>query len=355
MTSDITSATGRVPACEGAPVIGPPAAQGVAELGWGMWASATVQAGVQLRLADAVGDDPATVEEIARRAGADAPALGRLMRALASFGIFRQTEPGSYAHTEASRAMRTDATVSLTDIMLTGGDWGWAMWGKLAESVRSGKGAFQETYGKDLFTYFHEDDNEAGAACLKGYAAQSRAMNPSVVRALDLTGATTFCDVGGGHGSLVLSLLEGNPGVRGVLFDRAHAIASVVPPLREGPVSERVELVTGDCLEGVPAADVHLLRQVLHMWDDDTCHRVLSNCVAAGRPGGRVVLLEQLVADPPEAPWDALMDLHMLLVMGGWERTEGEYRAMFERAGLEFAGVTPTGTPLRLIEGRIPV
>ncbi|WP_406379426.1 methyltransferase [Streptomyces sp. NBC_01618] len=352
MTSDVTA--GRVPACEGAPVIGPPAAQAVAELGWGMWASAVVQAAAQLRLADAVDDQPASVGEIAKSVGADVSALTRLMRALVGFGIFRQAGPGRYEHTEASRALRSDASVSLTDIMLTGSDWGWAMWGKLAESVRSGNCAFQETYGKDLFTYFHEDDNASGAACLKGYAAQSRAMNPGVVRALDLSRAKTFCDVGGGHGSLVLSLLEGNPHIRGVLFDRKHAIDSVVPELREGPVSERVELVVGDCFESVPGADVHLIRQVLHMWDDDACHQVLSNCVAAGHPGGRVVLLEQLVADPPETPWDALMDLHMLLVMGGWERTEEEYGAMFERAGMEFAGVTPTGTPLRLIEGRIP-
>lgn len=352
MTSDVTA--GQVPACAGAPVIGPPPAQAVAELGWGMWASAVVQAAAQLRLADAVGDAPATVEEIAAEAGADAGALRRLMRALVAFGIFRQAGPDRYAHSEASRAMRSDAEVSLTDIMLTGGDWGWAMWGKLAQSVRSGTCAFQDTYGKDLFTYFHEDDNAAGAACLKGYAAQSRAMNPGVVKALDLSSARTFCDVGGGHGSLVLSLLQGNPHVNGVLFDRQHAIDSAVPELCEGPLADRVELVVGDCFEKVPAADVHLIRQVLHMWDDDACHTVLSNCVAAGHPGGRVVLLEQLVADPPETPWDALMDLHMLLVMGGWERTEEEYKAMFERAGMEFAGVTPTGTPLRLIEGRIP-
>ncbi|WP_405889636.1 acetylserotonin O-methyltransferase [Streptomyces sp. NBC_00133] len=353
MTSDVTA--NQVPACEGAPVIGPPAAQHVAELGWGMWASAAVQAAAQLGLADAVDDKPITVEELATAVGADASALTRLMRALVSFGIFRQEGPGRYSHSEASRAMRSDAPASLTDIMLTGGSWGWAMWGKLAESVRSGKCAFQETYGKDLFTYFHEDDNAAGEQCLRGYAAQSQAMNPGVVKALDLSGVATFCDVGGGHGSLVRSLLEGNPHVNAVLYDRPHAIDAALPELREGgSLGDRCELVIGDCFERVPAADVHLIRQVLHMWEDDACNTVLRNCVEAGHSGGRVVLLEQLVADPPETPWDALMDLHMLLVMGGWERTADEYRVMFERAGMEFTGVTPTGTPLRLIEGRIP-
>ncbi|MEV5341633.1 methyltransferase [Streptomyces sp. NPDC052676] len=347
-------ATGRAPVREGAPAIGPPAAQAVAELGWAMWGGAVVRAAAQLRLADAVGERPAPVEEIARAVGADADALTRLMRALVTFGIFRQAGPGRYGHTDRSRAMRSDAPGSVTDVMLTGSQWGWEMWGRLAESVRSGRCAFQETYGKDLFTYFHEDDPEAGEACLRGYAALSRAMIPGVVAALDLTGVDTLCDVGGGNGGLLKALLEAGPRTRGVLLERPPVLAAALPELREGPLAERAELVAGDCFESVPEADLYVLGQVLHMWDDDACHTVLANCLKAGRPGGRVVVLEQLVADPPETSWDALMDLHMLLAMGGRERTAEEYGALFARAGLEFAEVVPSGTPLRLLVARIP-
>ncbi|MGH4002358.1 MAG: methyltransferase, partial [Pseudonocardiaceae bacterium] len=172
--------------------------------------------------------------------------------------------------------------------------------------------------------------------------------------ALDLSGVEIFCDVGGGHGSLVRSLLEANPATKAVLYDRPHAINAALAQLREGPLADRCELVIGDCLASVPSADLYVLRQVLHMWTDERCLQVLSNCVRAARPKARVVLLEQLIADPPERPWDALMDLHMLLVMGGWERTAEQYADLFRRAGLEYAGVTPTGTPLRAIEGRLP-
>ncbi|WP_306212632.1 methyltransferase [Actinoplanes sp. RD1] len=353
MTDDTTTAVGVPAACTGAPVIGPPAAQAVAELGWGMWASAVVQAGAQLRLADAIGEEPVPVEKLAAAVGADADALTRLMRALVAFGVFRQDRPGWYSHSEASRALRADAEVPLTDIMLTGSSWGWEMWGQLAASVRSGRCAFKERYGKDLFTWFAEDDNAAGAAALRGFAAQSRAMNPLVLDALDMTGADRFVDVGGGHGSVVLSLLERYPDVHGVLFDRAHAIASALPELSSPPLADRCELIAGDCFEAVPAGDLFLIRQVLHMWDDDACVQVLANCVRAARPGARVVLLEQLVADPPETPWDALMDLHMLLVMGGRERTAEQWAALYARAGLTWTGVTATGTPLRLVEGRV--
>lgn len=340
-------------ACEGAPVIGPPPVQAVAELGWSMWASAVVQAGAQLRLADAIGDDPVAIDELAAAVGADPDALTRLMRALVSFGIFRQVRPGWYGHTTPSRALRADAAVPLTDIMLTGSDWGWAMWGKLAESVRSGKCAFKEHYGKDLFTYFAEDDNAAGAAALRGFAAQSRATNPLVLDALDMSGVRTFVDVGGGHGSVVLSLLNRYPDVRGVLFDRQHAIDSALPELSSPPLAERCTLIAGDCFESVPSGDLFLIRQVLHMWEDDACVTVLRNCVRAAQPGARVVLLEQLIADPPETPWDALMDLHMLLVMGGRERTAEQWAELFAKAGLTYVGVTATGTPLRLVEARV--
>ncbi|OJY38846.1 methyltransferase [Pseudonocardia sp. 73-21] len=344
----------QVAACDGAPVVGPPETQRVAELGWAMWASAAVQAGAQLRLADAVGEEPATVAEIAAAVGADETALNRLLRSLVAFGVFTQAGPGRYAHTAASRALRSDASDGLADIMLTGSHWGWQMWGELAASVRSGRCAFTEHYGKNLFSYFHEDDNRAGELCLRGYAAQSRAMNPGVVAALSMAGISTFCDVGGGHGSLVASLLEAHPQVRGVLYDRPHAIDALLPQLRTGPLAARCTAIVGDCAESVPAAELYLIRQVLHMWEDEDCETVLRNCARAGGPGARIVLLEQLVEDPPETPWDALMDLHMLLVMGGRERSAQQYADMFVRAGLHPVGVTPTGTPLRLLEAVVP-
>ncbi len=347
---DAERKTGPATAFEGAPVLGTPPVQNVMELAWGMWASGVIQAAAKLGIADSVGDEPVHVDKLADEIGADAGALSRLMRALSAYGVYRQLGPGRYEHTEASRAMRSDAPVRIGDVIQTGSYWGWQMWAKLDESVRTGECAFRATYGKDLFSYFAEDDNEAGAATLRGYAAQSVAMHPALVGGLDLSGARTVVDVGGGHGSLLRALLEANPDLRGILFDRAHTIERADPVLSTGALADRCELEAGDCLVEVPKADVYLFRQVLHMWEDEMCVQALGNVAKAAEPGSRVILLEQLISDPPANPWDALMDLHMLLVMDGRERTAEEYAELFDRAGLRYRGVTETGTPLRLIE-----
>ncbi|GAA1858909.1 methyltransferase [Asanoa iriomotensis] len=325
------------------------------DLGWAWWGSGVVRAAAMLRIADAVGDEPADVADIAEQVGVDRDALARLMRALVAYRIFRQTAPGRYEHTAGSRALRSDHPSRVLDIMLTGSTWSWEMWNLLPESVRTGEAAFQKRYGKDLIRFFAEDDPEAGKLTHRGYSAQAGALNPKLVDALDVTGVRTVVDVGGGFGTLLRAVLERHPQLNGVLYDTENILANADPVLREGPIAARCRRVAGDCTDSVPAdADLYLFRQVLHMWDDDTCVRVLSNCAKAGQPNGRVVLYEHLVSDPPENPFDALMDLHMLLVMGGRERSQQEYADLFERAGLRFKAVTPTGTPLRIVEAVIP-
>lgn len=342
-------------ACEGAPRIGPPPAQAVMELGWGMWASSIVQTAARMRIADAVGHEPVTLDELAVTVGANPDALARLLRALVAFGIFCHAGPHRYAHTELSLALRSDAPEHVADVMLTGSTWGWTIWGKLHDSIRTGTSAVHAIYGKDLIRYFTEDDPEAGQMCHRGYSKQAEALNPAIAAALDTTGVRTVADVGGGYGSLLCHLLRRHPGLRAVLFDSEPVIRHADPELREGKLAARCRLVAGDCLQSVPfAADLYLLRQVLHMWNDETCIRALRNCAASASHDARIVLLEQLVGDPPESAWDALMDLHMLLVMGGRERTEEEWAQLLERAGLGFKGVTGTSTPLRIIEATMP-
>jgi C-methyltransferase len=339
----------------GAPIIGPPPVQAVLQLGWGMWTSGLIRATAELHLADALDDRPATVNEMAEAVGADTDALGRLLRALAACGIFRKVDGHRYAHTVASRALRSDAPERLLDILLIGSDWGWTLWGKLADAVRTGTCAFRAEYGMDLWTYFAEQDPQAGARLHRGYSAQAEAMTPALVDALDCSGLRTIADIAGGQGSLLRALLERYPNAHGVLFEVGSVLSDAEPALRDGPLATRCRLVAGDCVEEVPVScDLYVFRQILHMWDDKTCMRALRNCALSAQPGARVVLFEQLVGDPPDTPFDALMDLHMLLVTGGRDRTEQEYARLFEDAGLCYVGVTPTSTPLRLIEAVLP-
>lgn len=341
-------------ALTGVPQVGPPQVQVLVEMAWGMWSSAVVRSAAQLGVADVVGEEPTDVADMAAAVGADPGALARLMRALAAFGIFHQTSAGRYTHNESSRALRSDSPYRVRDILLTGGDWGWATWGALADSVQTGESAFRRLYGKDLFAYFAEDEPGARALWYAGYRAQAKAMDRALAQNLDLTGVRTIVDVGGGSGSLLRALLEHNPGLYGILLDREPLLSGADPALREEPLAARCRLEAGDCFEALPVADVYVYRQVLHMWDDERCVKALSTCAAAAPPGGRVVLVEQLISDPPESSLDALMDLHMLLVTGGRERTSEEVVRLFERAGLQPRSVTGTSTPLRLIEAAVP-
>lgn len=317
--------------------------------------SAAVVAAAELRLADHVGETPAEVTELASKAGADPDALLRLMRALTTLGIFQASGEGRFAHTELSRVMRSDAPERVHDmVLLEGAEWGWTLSSRLAEVVRTGEPLFPKIYGKDLFSYFMQDQPQAGEVFDRAMTAISEAAVGPIVDALDLAGATTVADIGGGQGSIVRALLRRHPGLEGVVFDIEPALAGAHAELRDGDLADRCRLVPGDCREGVPvAADLYLVRHVLHMWDDQSCVEILRNVAASANPGGRVVVIEQLITDGPEGQYVALLDLHMLAVGGGRARTPQDFASLFERAGIRFRRVTPTAAGDRLVEGEV--
>jgi C-methyltransferase len=317
--------------------------------------SSAVVAAAQLRLADHLGDTPADVSELASKAGADPDALLRLMRALTTLGIFQPAGEGRFAHTELSRALRSEAPEHVHDmVLLEGAEWGWTLSSRLAEVVRTGEPLFPKIYGKDLFSYFMEDQPEAGQVFDRAMTAISEAAVGPIAEAIDVTGVGTITDVGGGQGSVIRALLRRHPGVRGVVFDIEPALAGAHAELRDGDLADRAELVSGDCREGVPvAADLYLLRHVLHMWDDDSCVGILRNIVASANPGARVVVIEQLITEGPGGQYVALLDLHMLAVGGGRARTRADFARVFERAGIHLTRVTPTTAGDQLVEGEV--
>lgn len=317
--------------------------------------SAAVVAAAELRLADAIGDKPVDIAEIARVVGADTNALSRLMRALVTLGIFRRVGERSFAHTELSTGLRTGGPDHILDlVLLEGAEWGWRMSSGLAGAVRTGEPLFPALYGKDLFSYFMEDEPEAGEVFDRAMSAISEASVGPITDALDLGGARTVVDVGGGQGSLLRAVLRRHPDVTGTLLDIAPVIAGAHEELREGDLAARATLVPGDCREAVPiAADLYLFRHVLHMWEDDTCVQVLKNCVAAAPQGARIVVIEQLLTDAPEGKYVALLDLHMLAVGGGRARSAEDFERLFAAAGVQLRGVAPACGGDRLVEGTL--
>lgn len=307
---------------------------------------------LELRLPDLVGSAPAPVPELARAAGLDPDLTLRLFRALAVLGVFHQTGPETFKHNELSSLLRADsgdASASLVNAFLNA-PWMWRVWDRLTDAVRTGTTPFPSVHGKDFYRFLGGEPQVA-EAFNRAMTASLGATNPAVAEALDLSGVRHLVDVGGGQGTLLREVLR-RTAVRGTLFDVESALAAVDEELRTGNLAQRCEIVAGDVRESVPAADGYLLRTVLHNWDDDTCVRMLRRCAEAGSPDARVFVVETLRTEEDRS-FVPIMDLQMFLLFGGRERTADEFAELFDRAGLRYAGVTPTASPFHIVEARV--
>ncbi|MFE7429449.1 methyltransferase [Streptomyces sp. NPDC057545] len=312
---------------------------------------AAIRAAARLGVADALGDAPATAEDLAQQVGADPRALYRLLRALSHQGVFAQEPDGRFVHSETSRLLRDGTPHSLRQMALWATEpWTWEVWPHLENAVRSGGEVFHELHGKEFFRHLHEDAPESARVFDLAMTQASNLSAHQLPSVLDLTGVHTVVDVAGGQGRTLAALLEANPGVRGVLFDLPEVIAHPDPRLTgDGALAARSELVAGDCRHKVPVeADLYLLKNVLE-WDDDSTVATLRNVAASARPGARVVVVENLIDGSPEARYTSSMDLLLMLNVGGKKHTEPELRALIERAGLVVEEVRPVNAYLHLI------
>jgi hypothetical protein len=332
-----------------------PAPTRLKELALGLAYAAMLHTVTRLHVADALGNTPATVEELAEAVEADPPTLRRLLRALALDGVFAETEDGRWTHTDMSLLLKCGTPSSMADMVLwAGAAWTWDAWPRLIDSIKTGEPVVPDLYGKDFFTYLREDGGDDAQVFNRAMTQSSARTSQSVVESLEIGEAKTLVDIGGGQGHLLSSLLTANPDLHGILFDLPTVIAKASPELREGgALAARTTFVPGDCLDAVPVdADIYLIKQVLK-WDFDSSVKVLNNIRQAARPGARIVVVQNLIDDTPEPRYAAAMDMLLLLNVGGREHTLAEFKTIFERAGLTFAGVTRTKTSLRLIEATV--
>ncbi|MEU2287238.1 methyltransferase [Streptomyces sp. NPDC013178] len=326
-------------------------------LAYSLGVTAAVTAAARLSLADVLDEEPQPVGVLAAAVGADREALGQLLRALACHGVFRETEEGTYAHTELSRLLRTDAPAGRRAMaLLAGAPFAWQIWSRLDDAVRTGRSVFPDVYGTTLFQHLHEEEPELGMLFDRAMAKSGEATSAAVAAALDLTGTATLADIGGGRGTLLKALLEQHPGMGGVLFDLEKVVAAADPSLREdGALGDRCRLVAGDCHVDVPVkADTYLLKGVVHMWNDDTAVAVLRTIARNAPAEARVIMIEQVLDATRNPEIATVMNLLMLVSQGGRERTGGEFRALCERAGLEFRHITGTGSAVHLVEAVVP-
>lgn len=318
----------------------------------GYWIAQAIYVAAELGIADLLGRKARLVDELARETGCDSPSLYRVLRALASVGIFSEAVPHGFVQTPMGALLRKDMPGNLAAFSRFQGDaWHWSAWGAIVDSVRSGKPAMTIRHDvSNCFEYLAQHPRSATLfdQAMGGYAAQVHA---AVVDAYDFGPAACIVDVGGGQGALLAAILECAPQARGVLFDRSEVLHAAPALLQQYGVAERCQTVAGDFFEGVPAGgDLYLLSSVLHDWDDHDAAAVLRNVCAAMDDGARLLIVEQVLPDGDEPHPGKLIDLEMMLITGGRERTAQEYRALLADAGFVMRQVIPTAVSASIVE-----
>jgi hypothetical protein len=322
------------------------------EIVFGAAAAAAVRAAASLGLADALGDAPATADDLARATGTQPRALRRLLTALSSHGLFAETDDGRFTHTEMSRLLREDAPGSLKNIALWCTEpWTWQAWPHLDDAVRSGREIFPDVFGKGFFDYLHTDGVESARVFDRAMTASSRSAAADLAEYVDMTGIARVADIGGGQGHVLAGLLEKHPDVHGTLLDLPAVVAGCDARLREGgALASRATLVPGDCRQAIPVqADLYIIKNILE-WDDDSTRATLANVMAAAEPGARVLVIENLVDDSPSMRFTTAMDLLLLMNVGGAKHTRASMSTLMTEAGLKLGEIRPVNPYLHAFE-----
>jgi hypothetical protein len=326
------------------------AARTLAEMMSGPWIAQAISTVATLGIADHLRDGPLPPSTLAVRVGADPSALYRVLRALASKGVFAEDEEGRFSLTARAEPLRSDVPGSQRAYaMMLGTQWHWRSWGELLHSVRSGKPAFDHVFGQPVFAYY-ADHPEAQRMAAAALTSRSATENDAIVRSYDFVGRAVV-DIAGGEGSLLAAILSANPDARGTLFERASVLASARSLLEKAAVAGRCALTAGDFFAAVPrGGDVYILKKVIHDWDDARAAAILRNCRAAMGETARLLLIETVVPPGNEPSSAKLLDLLMLVYAGGRERTEAEYRALLAGADLDMLRIISTPAGINIIE-----
>lgn len=320
----------------------PSPAQLVSELARAHIAARCLHVVAELGVADALDTGPATAEALAAATGADAGALRRVLRLLAAYGVFAESD-GGFRHTDASRLLRSDAPRSLRSyVRATGMQAYWLRFGDLETAVRAGKPAADWA---DLVAYFADHPDQA-SLFNAAMVAKSAAVVPAVIEAYDFASFRRIADVGGGQGHLLRAILARVPTAQGILFELPHVIAEA-----RDRALPRLELEAGDFFrDPLPAADAYLLMDLLHDWSDADASRILSGVRRAAPPQARLLVVETLVPETPGPHFGKTLDIIMLAITGGRERTAAELGDLLAATGFRLLRAIPTASQYSIVE-----
>ncbi|HEU5473538.1 MAG TPA: methyltransferase [Actinophytocola sp.] len=318
----------------------------------GAWRARAIHVAVELGIPDLLGERDQTVAELAETTGAHEPTLARLLRALASFGVFQRLDDGrTYASTPLSEVLQTKpGCAESADARFMAAPWHWAAWGQLLHSVRTGESAFEVANNGVSFWELTSSDPDAKERFNAAMSSVSEEESAEVARVYDFSRFPRIVDVAGGLGSLLGAILAAHPGVHGTLLERDEIIPLAERLLGAAGVAGRYELVAGDFFDKVPEqADLYLIKRALHDWDGDDIVRILSRIRDAMRPDSTLLVLEGVIDEDSDEE-DLFRGLLLTVLCGGQDRTERDYRELIERAGLQVRRTIPVSGSLRILE-----
>lgn len=318
----------------------------------GYWTTQALCVAAELGLADLIGRQGKSVDAIAAACGAHPQSLHRLLRALASVGVFKEVAPQQFALTPMAVLLKSDVPGNLRAFArFQADDWHWRSWGRLLSSVRSGRPATIDALGEaNCFDYLarHRESARLFDEAMTGYASRAHA---AVVDVYDFSACRMIVDVGGGQGTLLAQILAKHSLAHGILFDLPEVVSNASATFERFGITDRCRAIGGDFFNVVPAGgDAYLLSTVIHDWDDERAGAILRRTGAAMQPHGRVLIVENVIpADDTPHP-GKFIDLEMLVIAGGQERTEAQYEALLRRAGLRLTRVVPTAAQVSIVE-----
>ena len=315
----------------------------------GRWISKPIYVAAELGLADMLAEGPKSIEELARTSQSHAPSLYRMMRALASVGIFFETEAKRFELSPMAEYLKTGSMRSIA--LMFNSDWSDKAWGYFLDSIKTGGTAFEKAHGMSVSDWL-EKNPQAAEVFNEANAIKAASSHRAIVDVYDFSGISTLIDVGGGLGALMTEILIANPLMKGFVADIPSVIQKARKAIQSRGLEDRCEVVECDFFKEIPAGrDGYLMSHILHDWPSDKCKIILENCHQAMKPESKLLIVEMVVPPGNQPSIAKLLDLEMLVTTGGRERTEKEFKTLLESSGFKLLQTIPTKESICVIEG----
>lgn len=317
----------------------------------GYWTTQAIYVAAKLGIGDLLKNGPRSADDLASVTNVHAPSMYRLLRALASIDVFTEDETNKFSLTPLAECLRSDSPGSQRALAIMSGEEHYTTWGELLYSIQTGKTAFEKLYGMPVFDFLSKNLEQAkvfDAAMVGVHGRESKAITDEY----DFSGIGILADIGGGNGSLIATVLKTNPALRGILYDLPGVIERAKPNLQAEGVADRCDVIGGNFFESVPSgADAYLMRHIIHDWDDEKALKILKNVHHAMSDEGKLLVVEGVILPGNDPCFGKFLDLTMLTIPGGKERTEQEFRILFEASGFRLTRIVATEAEISVIEG----